>query len=368
MNRLRKRPSPPASRVRPPARVAPALALLLLCLGSTACTEFEVASIVLDLRILGMKTSPPEVIIPVEAGFDLGDLPDVDVEVCALVADPGATRELAYRFTACWPTQYQRCDEPERENVVLTGTANGGFATLPDPEGGDEALEACATMSSREVLTLLVLDQAEAGGSLESVAADILANGNTLDVQLELAIRGADQDASALQYGSKLMRYGLPVPESRTANENPLLEQLTATLDADGEDGPGEEGEPFAMPEGRCGDVEPVVLAPRAVLTLEPQAVENARQDYTVVSFSGDVDEFTEYLVYTWYATYGSWEREQSGGPNDFVSDNEPPTDSAWTAPSAAVVGDGLEVDLWLVQRDERGGQDWLRTCVRVEP
>ena len=68
---------------------------IALALACGACDAgFETPSIVLDLRLLGMAGSPPEIV----ADFDpmaptIPDLPPIDVAV--LVADPGADRRLA---------------------------------------------------------------------------------------------------------------------------------------------------------------------------------------------------------------------------------------------------------------------------------
>ena len=334
---------------------------LLGLLVSTGCGAFETQSIVLDLRILSLVVTPPEVLIPLDAGTDPMSLPEVDVEVCALIADPEDSRELEYRMIACWPNQDTlRCDDPARAEVLLTGTPGNPFARVPDPEQAGEPVRVCATMRSNTVLPVLILDQVELLGSYENVAAQVLANGGNLDVQIEVAVRGADQGQEDLQYGTKRMRYAVPVPEGRQPNENPGIASLQASVDG---------AEPVAMPIGRCIDVAaPLEVAPDAEIEIEPVPTEGSRQEYVVLTFDGDTRMFTENLVYTWYATHGAWEAEQTGGPRD-VAGNEPEVESTWTAPrDGDTVGDGLDVPVWVVQRDERGGQSWIESCVRVVP
>jgi hypothetical protein len=340
-------------RTMVPAGVA-ALAAL------AGCGSFETRSIVLDLRILSMVVSPPEVLVPLDAGTDPMNLPQVDVQVCALIADPADAREIEYRMTACWPNNVTlRCDDPARAEVLLTGTPGDPYARVPDPEQSGAPVPVCATLSSNAVLPVLILDQVELQGSYEDVAAQIVANGGNLDVQIELAVRGAGQGAEALQYGVKTMRYALPLPEGRQANQNPAIATLQASVN---------DGEPAAMPVGRCIDVAaPLEVGPGDEIEIEPVPVEGAREEYLVPTFDGGARMFTENLVYTWYATHGTWEPEQTGGPKD-VAGNDPEVESLWTAPGAATVGDGLDVSVWVVQRDERGGQSWIETCVRVTP
>lgn len=337
-----------------------ALAAAAALLGTSGCGEFETQSIVLDLRILSMVADPPEVVVNIDPTSDLDDLPQVDVEVCALVADPADARGLEYRMTACWTTESLRCDDPARAEVLLTGTPGDPYARVPDPEEAGEPAAVCATVPANTVLPVLLADQMELHGSFEAVAAQIVANGGNLDVQVELAVRGDGQGQDDLQYGIKRARFALPVPEDRVANQNPGIDTLQASTDG---------GEPVALAEGRCVDLDaPLEIAPGAELEIEPVATPGSREEYPVITFDGEVRRFTENLVYTWYATHGSWSREQSGGPRDLAG-NEPPVDSTWTAPSSRdVIGGGLDVPIWVVQRDERGGQTWRRTCVRVVP
>lgn len=329
------------------------------------CGAFETPSIVLDLRILSLVVTPPEVLIPLDAGTDPMSLPQVDVEVCALIADPEDARELEYRMIACWPTEETlRCDDPARAEVLLTGTPGSPFARVPDPEQAGEPVRVCATMPSNTVLPVLILDQIELLGSYEDVAAQVLANGGNLDVQIEVAVRGVDQGQEDLQYGSKRMRYAVPLPEGRQANQNPGISALQASVNG---------AEPVPMPVGRCIDIEsPLEVGPGAEtnteIEIEPVPAEGSREEYLVLTYDGDTRMFTENLVYTWYATHGSWEPEQTGGTKDLAG-NEPEYESTWTAPrNPDVIGAGLDVPVWVVQRDERGGQSWIESCVRVMP
>lgn len=333
---------------------------LAALLGVAACGEFETRSIVLDLRILGIAAYPPEVVVDIDPGGDLGDLPRVDMEVCALVADPADARALEYRMTACWPTESLRCDDPARAEVVLTGTPADPYVRVPDPEQNRTPVAVCATLRANAVLPVLLADQMELHGSFEAVAAQIVANGGNLDVQVELAVRGEGQRQEDLQYGIKRARFALPVPEGRVANQNPVMEALQIVEGTLG---------PMVMVEGRCTDItRPLVVPPGAELEIRPAVNPAVREEYTVITFDGETRTFTENLVYTWYATHGSWSWEETGGPRDLAG-NEPSVASTWTAPANLdLIGNGLDVLIWVVQRDERGGQSWTQTCVLVVP
>jgi hypothetical protein len=358
-------------------------------LGSSGCGSFETQSIVLDLRMLSLVVTPPEVLIPLDANTDLMNLPQVDVEVCALIADPADSREIEYRMIACWPNdETLRCDDPARAEVLLTGTPGNPFARVPDPEEAGEPVRVCTTMRSNTVLPVLILDQIELLGSYQDVAAQVLANGGNLDVQIEVAVRGADQGQEDLQYGSKRMRYAVPLCEGREANQNPAI-ALQATRLEDGEP----TGEPIDVAVGRCSDIAaPLEVRAGAEIEFDPEptfdpdpepapepepGVEprcdpgpaGLRERYCVPTYGGDAREFCENLTYTWYATHGTWEPEQSGGPKNAATGELSEVESTWTAPDDRdVIGDGLNVPVWVVQRDERGGQSWVETCVRVLP
>jgi hypothetical protein len=92
------------------------------------------------------------------------------------------------------------------------------------------------------------------------------------------------------------------------------------------------------------------------------------REEYIVPTFEGGSRRFTETLRYRFFATAGKWSKGESGGSRD-ISGSLPTLDTTWTAPSKPeLVGSGLDVSLYIIQRDERGGQSWYQSCVRVVP
>ena len=333
------------------------LLTLALFLALAGCGKFESRSIVLDLRVLAITVEPPEIMVPLDMD-DPQSIELADVEVCALVADPAESRSLEYELVACAPTSTRRCD---RSNLLVVEL---GAGTVPDPEEAGAPAQMCATLPSTSVVLGLLLEEREARGSDEALLAWLIGEGGNLDVQVHLAVRGADAAEDTTQHAAKRMRYALPLPAERVANTNPWIDTLQALV--------GDTGEPVAMPAGRCGDaepgIEPLVVEPGAVIEFDPIEAEGVREEYVVPTFDGDVRMFTENLTYAWYATHGRWQREVSGGPKDLAG-NVPPLDSEWTAPDDPdEIGDGLDVPIWVVQRDERGGLSWRETCVRVEP
>lgn len=317
--------------------------LLVALTLAAGCGEFEAPSIVLDLRVLGASVTPPEVVADVD--FENPEQTELeDVEVCALVADPNDSRQLSWSLVACAPTDDDRCNEPDRPFV------NIGSGTIADPEESPDPVSICDTLVASAQLLAVIQD------ALEN---DNFSGLGGVPVQIELAVWPAGGDfAATAQFASKTMLYSPRIPEQRVANQNPHLAELTATTEDDSV---------LTMPIGRCNEVTPVVVAPGATLRLEPVEPDGVREEYVVPTFDGSFRTFTENLRYAWYATDGNWSPEDTGGPKDPFG-NEATRWTDWTAPDDQQVGDGLDVRIWLVQRDERGGLAWYESCVRVQP
>jgi len=317
--------------------LGPIMALALL---ATGCGDFETPSIVLDLRVLGAIADPPEVVAPFDpASPETTQLEDV--QVCALPADPADDRRLEWNMVACAPRDSLRCDDNSAPYVDV------GFGTIDDPETGARP---CGTVPASAGL-LAVLEDA--------VSADSLAGFGGIAVQVEIWVRPEGGTLDDAAFAAKRIVYAPQLPPERVANQNPWLDKVTYTIDG---------GDELDLPLGRCGDITPVELAIDQELDLTPVEPDGVREDYVLPTFDGGEQMLHENIRYAWYATGGEWTREESGGPRDFAG-NEPPLDSTWKAKfKDEDVGDGLDVRVWLVQRDERGGQAWYESCLHVTP
>ncbi len=309
------------------------LALLTL-LG--ACGSFEDPNIVLDLRVLAMTAEPPEQVFdfdPQDPPENIEDLALVDVEVCALIAEPDRDRALSWTMNVCAPTDELRCDNPRRPAFEI------GRGTIEDPETATTPQVACATLPAEPAL-LIVLEDA--------IALDSLAGFGGVDVLVSLDVED--------QHAAKRVRYAPRLPAERVANQNPRLDRLQEIVE-------GRDPAPLRL--GRCADMtDPPVVLPGGELTILPAEAEGTREDYVVPTFDGGSRMFTESPWYQWLASAGGWSRATTGGPRD-VSGMLPPLDTSWSAPD---VDEPTDVSLWVVQRDERLGEAWYETCVRVVP
>lgn len=309
-----------------------------------ACGSFEDPAIVIDLRILAMTAEPPEQVVPFDPDNPLAT-EFGPVEVCALVADPAATRGLSWTMTACPPQSGGRRCSDTRPSYDMGG------GHIDDPELAATPQVACATLPPGPELIALLRDTIDN----DSVSGF---GGIDLNILVRFQPDGAGTDQAV--FGHKAARYSPLLPAERVANTNPFLDHVAV----DRLDG----GEPFPLPLGRCIDqAAPLVLGAQQSLHFVPIEPEGVREDYVIPTFEGGSRMFTENLRYQWLAGAGDWTRSNTGGTRDGAG-NEPPLDTEWESPAAEDLDGPTDVPLWVVQRDERGGGIWYESCVRVTP
>ncbi len=321
-------------------------ALVIAALTMVAgCGTFEDPSIVIDLRPLAMVADPPEQLIP----YDPSKPPDPTtihlsaIEMCALIADPGAHRALDFTMTACPQQNDDRCDPSEPSFLI-------GGGTIDDPEDAPTPQPACARMEPNADLFAVVQ---------QAVIDDPLNGFSSVDIQVVMAVNPQGGLPDTQVFASKAVVFGTQMPADRTPNHNPTLTELDWER-SDTSTGP--------LVLGRCLDqLSPIEVAAGEQLHLTPVEPAGAREAYVVPTFDGGETHITENLSYDWLATGGDWSSASTGGPRDGFG-NDPPLDTVWQAPAAAKIGDGLDLSLYVIQRDERGGQAWYESCVHVHP
>lgn len=330
----------PALRLEGFARSLGVIGVLALA----ACGSFENPSIVIDLRFIGIAAEPPEQVVPVDPEDPLA-AEFGPVEVCATVADPGATRSLSWSMSVCRPVGGRRCDPSARPTIDMGG------GVIEDPELAATPQVACGTVPGGLAIIPILRD---------AIENDSLSGFGGIDLSVMVRVVPVGGGEAQAIYGSKAVRYSPQFPEERVANTNPTLTQLDVDR--------GEGTTPAPLPLGRCIDqVDPIVLAPRETIHLMPIEPEGAREEYLVPTFEGGSRMFTENLSYQWLAGGGDWTRGSTGGQRDGAG-NYPPLDTEWESPIAEDLDGPTDVPLWVIQRDERGGVRWFESCVRVVP
>jgi hypothetical protein len=143
------------------------------------------------------------------------------------------------------------------------------------------------------------------------------------------------------------------------ANHNPTLDHLEMSVDGAAN---------VLFTPGRCFDQPaPLEVAAGATVRIYPVEPDGVRETYVVPTIDGMVREFTESLTYQWLATEGGFSSGSTGGPRDPFG-NPATLWTEWHAPGGDDLDGPLDVDLWVIQRDERLGVSWNQTCIRVVP
>jgi hypothetical protein len=320
-------------------------AVLLVAL--TACTSFEDPDIVIDFRVLGAEAEIPEQIIdiditmPPKADEVLAQL--VDTRVCWLMSDKNFDRQLRWSATLCALNSDERCNEGDPQ-------ANLGSGLWEDPDTTATPDNFCVNVP--------------ANGNLLGVALDYLENDQLhglggIYYGVSLRVGGVDGDPTLDLYAAKSLRIQPRIPPELTANTNPTLDHVEVSVD---------EANNVLLENKRCIDqTAPIEVAPEATLRLFPVEPDGVRETYVVPTVDGMSRMFTESLTYQWLATAGNYSGGRTGGTRDAFG-NPAILWTDWHAPAAKDLEGPLDVDLWIIQRDERLGLKWFRGCVRVVP
>ncbi len=326
---------------------APLARLSLLALPLVACSSFQDPDIVVDFRVLAMRAQPTEQIVDVDvtnpeppATLIQKVLPS---EVCVLVSDRNFDRKLRWSMTLCNLNADERCPADGPQAVI-------GSGVWADPDLDVAVQPMCATIPN--------------DGNLLGVAVDSYQNdqlhglgGIYYGVSLRVGGEGADPDLDL--YAAKSLRLMPRIPAMIKANNNPSIDRLEVSVNG---------GETLPLVLGRCrGQMQPLIVSPGQVARITP--IENVltREDYLVPTTDGMSRMFTESPTYQWLATAGHYASGSTGGPKDAFG-NPAILWTEWTAPKGDDLSGPTDVDLWLIQRDERLGVAWYETCIRVVP
>jgi len=320
--------------------------LALIAIACGACGTFEDPDVVIDLRILSITADPPEQVIDISQTQEPLQLVKqlVPAKVCALVADPNFDRRLRYTLTVCNLGSGERCDLAAPHVVLADTLADDPDLTVPEPQ-------LCATIPADLDLMAIILT---------ALDVDSLHGLGGVYYGVELKIGGETADPALDLYASKNLVVQPKIPDTRTANQNPTLSGIQATIDG-GLDSP--------VDLHRCADnPNPVALTPGQKVRFTPIEPDGAREVYTVPTLDGMFRTFTESLTYQWVLGDGHVSNDSTGGPHDPFG-NPAPLFTDFTAPSAdALMAMPEDIPLWVIQRDERLGAAWFETCIRVTP
>lgn len=319
----------------------------ILVVALAACGSFEDENVVIDTRILAMSATPPDQLVDVDLENPQSETELLEqlepADMCALVADPSFDRRMRWSMTLCVLDNDERCST-NLPSVML------GSGLIADPDIAVPAPRMCVTINPDGNL-LGILRLVFEGDTFRGLGG--------LDYGISLAVGGEDVDASLDLYAGKTVRVTPRIPVERTANSNPVIDHLEASIDG---------GEPVVLPLGRCVDQpSPLEIGPRATVRITPIESAATREVYVVPTLDGRQQTFTESPTYQWLVGAGGVSSGFTGGPRDF-SGNPAPLFTDYRAPRAEDLDGVLDVPVWVVVRDERLGAMPYESCLRVVP
>ncbi len=321
-----------------------AIRAFALVAASTGCNSFANPEVVLDFRMLAISASVPEQVVDV----DISDPePPVELleqvepsEICVLVADREFDRRLRWDMSVCVLTNDERCNRDLPRYEIGSGMWN-------DPEDAPRE-QFCDTIHPDGNLL---------GVALAAFQNDAFRGLGGIYYGVSVRVGGEADDPAEDLYGAKDLRLMPRIPADIQANINPTLTSLEATLP---------DAEPIVLPFGRClTQTAPLEVAPGTRIRIMPIEPDGAREPYVVPTTDGSSRMFTESLTYQWLATLGNYSSGRTGGPRDGVG-NPAILFTDWVAPDIEDLEGTTNVDLWVIQRDERLGLTWYESCVRV--
>lgn len=319
----------------------------LLLVSLVGCSSFADPDIVVDFRVLAMQAELPEQIVDVDIQNPAPPanlLQQVhDSQVCVLLSDRNFERKLRWSMTLCDLNADERCSEGTPQAVI-------GSGVWDDPDAALGAPALCATVHPDGNLL---------GVAKESYENDALRGLGGIYYGVSLRVGGEGADVGLDLYAAKALRLMPRIPAEIKANNNPSIDRLEVAVDG---------GDKIPLVFGRCNaQAQPLVVAPHQTLRITPVEHGQTREVYVVPTTDGSSRMFTESPTYQWLATAGGYSAGSTGGPRDAFG-NDAILWTEWTAPAAKDLSGPKDVELWLIQRDERLGVQWYESCVRVVP
>lgn len=359
----------------------PACALAVAAAAATsACTDFENPTTVIDLRALAVRVEPSEILLNVDLTDPRNPMVDPmnnpELAVTPLVGDPkGGGRDLTYTILAC-PNDPFAAAPP--------GAGQGGG---PFPSGGARTTvgSALCDETSPNTWTLMGATTVPAGPpptfrvqpTVDQLRAAFMADifpdqfGNLhggfdlgMPFTLDLKIVAGSEEIRAIK---RALYWAVPIDPAQVPNQTPVMASLSSypardpatLLPFPGTVLPVDEGVPFEVKAGNHVWFEPerAVREPYWTTVIDP----NTHQAVPMY-----VEHET--LRYRFFATAGSFAPAQTSSEPlpGFVPDdpNAVHIESEYTAPTD-MTG---PVTLWIVVRDDRGGTSWLERPLLITP
>ncbi len=278
-----------------------------------------------DLRVLGISTSPPELMSP-ECGLSPAAFLAFaqPVTVTALIQDPkGLGRPISWELFACaWPGD-RTCEKVEDRIRLARGTTQPGDLVIPNLMPGLAYLE-----ERDQLLLQQVFEQDQFRGL------------GGLRMPLMLSVRAGGESI----FAQKLMVFSCQLFPQMRVNEQPVL--------------------PGMQVDGQVlGPADRPLLTGQTSYAFEPLDFFDLQESYVVPSYELSPVALEERWKLSWHADVGYFAPGETGGV-DFGG-QEPRHTVSWLPPPG---GEETDVHVWTVARDGRGGLSWLSRTFRYRP
>lgn len=348
--------------------------LVLLAFLAGCTPDFANPTTVVDLRILGMSAEPPEVVV------DIGELPEgeplpapevlaprlreaaarlperfEEITVRPLVVDPrGRGRPVRWRVVACGNEPPGGSRGRDRGPGGLRDTVSRG-ACPPDAPVVAEGEAAPAGDPPDVVPPIEFTFQPTRELLARALALDPLGALFGLPITLELTVAAGDEEA----VGRKRILFVPRITADQRPNRNPVLGAVTLRARRE------------AAPEPLDPGGEPPAVAPGGELLVTPEL--EPLESYVAKAYrraTGRIETEhveRETLRYSFFATAGTFSPARvSTEPSPLRSPPTDPLTVTYRAPRADAPELPERVEVFVIVRDERAGQSFLRFALRL--
>jgi hypothetical protein len=362
-----------------------ALATFVLAPLAAACTDFENPTTIIDLRMLAVQTEPSEVIL--DADLSNPAMPVVDpannpgILVTPLIVDPrGEGRPVTYTISACPNNPFAAA--PQGGGQGGGAFPSGGARTtvgsaLCDENGPNTWVLTEGTVpAERGIEVFLTIPQLTAA-FMADIFPDQFGNlhgGFDLGMPLTLDIK-VDAGTEQIRGVKRVLYWATRINDAQVANQNPTIDRLDlfnvrdeATFEPMD---PPEEIKPAPeMPHPVDEGLRTVWIMPSAGNAESFQTTVIDPDTHRAVPFTVE----RETLRYRFFATAGTFAPANTSTERNPVFDVTKPSriESQYTLPTADQItteADGTAVvTIWVVVRDDRGGESWQQRQLRIKP
>jgi len=359
-----------------------ALAGLAGFLGLAGCGTFDDPSTVKDLRVLGVAAEPSEVILEVTDPADVASVAIPPLTLTPLVIDP-AGRPVSVTISACAndpsaPASPSAVSDPTGypaggvHNTVGSALCDGAATEVPLAT----AVDLAASPSIEVALGPAWVAAAFARDVF--VAADGKLHGG-FDLGMPVVFQvTATAGGDTVKAVKRAIFWANAVRADQRANTTPVIPGVRAYARRD-------EGTAEPLPDavqaleaGAPADVtrDGLWIDPGTATDPTTTALAESYVTATLDPLTGQVGpvDLKETLTYSFYASAGTFSPQQTRsepppgvvprGRVHIESKYHPPKDM--TNQPSAVAGEPLDVTIWIVVRDERGGASWVTRSLRV--